>query len=470
MTITSAHRLTELLGDWRRDGPCQERLAATVRALVLDGQIPLQSRLPAERTLAASIGLSRATVTAAYNRLRAEGYLASRQGSGSWVTLPEGHRAAPDAIVGGHGLDLRIAALPAPPILEELYRAATRELPRWLDHHGYDPLGLPPLRRAIADRFTERGLPTRPEQILVTNGAQHALDLSIRAVLRRGHGALVEIPSYPVALDALRGAGARLGSVPVGDEGWDIEALEASAQRDRFSLAYLMPDFQNPSGQLMDAGARRRVLRVLERAGTHTVIDETFVELVLDDVAMPSPAAAFGGERTITIGSLSKAVWGGLRIGWVRAEPLLVRRLAAARASLDMASPVFEQIVATSVLENLSEIMDERLVTIRLRRAALTAALRRELPDWSYTDPAGGMFLWATLPDAISTSLAIQASERDVLITPGPRFAAAGLLERYIRIPFTLSPDQLESAVAVLADLSPAGAGRVAPASAAYVA
>lgn len=470
MTITSAHRLTELLGDWRRDGPCHERLATTVRALVLDGQIPLQSRLPAERALAASIGMSRATVTAAYNRLRAEGYLVSRQGSGSWVALPEGHRAAPDAIVGGHGLDLRIAALPAPPVLEDLYRAATRELPRWLDHHGYDPLGLPPLRCAIAERFTHRGLPTRPEQILVTNGAQHALDLSIRVFLRSARRALVEIPSYPVALDALRGAGARLSSVPITREGWDIEALEASAATERFAIAYLMPDFQNPSGQLMDAGARRRVLRALERAGTHTLIDETFVELDLDGVAMPPPAAASGGERTITIGSLSKAVWGGLRIGWVRAEPLLVRRLAAARASVDMASPVFEQIVATKVFDSFDQIMEERLATVRLRRDALTAALDRELPDWSYSVPAGGMFLWATLPAPVSTSLSIRASERDVLITPGPRFAAPGLLERYIRVPFTLSPDQLELAVTVLADLSPAGAGRTAPAIAAYVA
>ena len=258
--------------------------------------------------------------------------------------------------------------------------------------------------------------------------------------------------------------------MPVTSDGWDIEALEASAGRDPFAIAYLMPDFQNPSGQLMDAGARRRVLRVLERAGTHTLIDETFVELDLDAVAMPPPAAASGGERTITIGSLSKAVWGGLRIGWVRADPLLVRRLAAARASLDMASPVFEQIVATKVFESLDQIMEERLATIRLRRDALTAALDRELPDWSYSVPAGGMFLWTTLPAPVSTSLSIQASERDVLITPGPRFAAPGLLERYIRIPFTLPPDQLELAVSILADLSPTGAGRAAPDSAAYVA
>src|SRR2546421_7746713 len=97
MSTVSAVRLAELLGQWRRGGRAADRLAATVRALILDGQIPVQSQLPAERSLAAALGLSRATVTHAYNRLRVEGYIASRQGSGSWVTIPGGHRAAPDA-------------------------------------------------------------------------------------------------------------------------------------------------------------------------------------------------------------------------------------------------------------------------------------------------------------------------------------------------------------------------------------
>jgi DNA-binding transcriptional MocR family regulator len=467
VTITPSRRLTELLGDWRGAGPGHERLAATVRALVLDGRIPLQSRLPAERTLASSLGLSRATVTAAYNRLREDGYISSRQGAGSWVTLPEGHRASLDAIVGGGRLDLRIAALPAPAPLQELYREATRELPRWLDHHGYDPLGLPPLRRAIARRFTERGLPTHPEQILVTNGALQALDLTLRAVLRRGQRALVEIPSYPAALDALRAAGARLDAIPVTQDGWDTQALDAFVRRDQFQLALLIPDFHNPTGALMNAQLRRRVLRALERAGVYTVLDETFVELNLDGVSMPAPAAADGGKRTITIGSLSKAIWGGLRVGWARADPIIVHRLATARASVDMASPVFEQIVATHALDRLGEIMRERLETTRVRRAALTGALDRLLPAWSYARPAGGMFLWTKLPRPVSTRLSIRAGERGVQITPGPRFAAAGLLEHYLRLPFALAPDQLEAAVAILAELSPgetAGAAASAPA------
>lgn len=458
MAITPAYRVVELLGPWRRRGTSRERLAASLRSLVLEGRLAVESRLPAERTLAVALGVSRATVTGAYDQLREQGYVASRQGSGSWVTLPAGHRMAPsDAIVGGTGLDMRISAMPAPAVLAEVFETAARELTHWLDHHGYDPLGLPPLREAIATRFRRRGLPTRPEQILVTNGALHALDLSIRATLPRGRRALVELPSYPVALDALRAAGARLAPVPMSDHGWDVEAVEAAGRNQPPALAYLIPDFHNPTGRLMDGAARERVLRALEDAGTTTVIDETFAELNLDGVPMPPPAATFGGERTITLGSLSKSVWGGLRVGWVRAEPAVIHRLATARAAIDLASPLFEQIVAIHTLERLDDILAERREVIRIRRAALARALDEFLPEWRYALPAGGLFIWARLPEPISTSLALEAGRRDLQLTPGPRFAAAGVLEHHLRLPFTLAPEQLERAVRILAELTPTG-------------
>jgi DNA-binding transcriptional MocR family regulator len=352
---------------------------------------------------------------------------------------------------------MRIAALPAPAMLESVFAAAVKQLPRWLDHHGYDPLGLPPLRAAIARRFSERGLPTRAEQILVTSGGLHALDLSIRAILRRGQQVLVEIPSYPAALDALAAAGARVRTVPVGAHGWDLEALAASARTHRPALAYLIPEFQNPTGAVMAQEERRRAVRALDRAGTHTVIDETFAELNLDGVELPAPVAEFDAAgRTITIGSLSKSVWGGLRVGWARAEPDLVRRLATARATLDMASPVLEQIAAVHVFQRLDEIVAERRALLRARRERLATALDRQLPSWNYSLPAGGMHLWAQLPGPISTSLAVGARERGLLITPGPRFGAAGLLERYIRLPFTQPPEQLQEAVAILTSIAPA--------------
>lgn len=461
MGTLNAARMAQLLGEWRRGGPAGERLAATVRALVLDGQIPLHTRIPAERALAGTLGVSRATVTDAYDQLRGEGYLASRQGAGSWVTIPGGHRAAPETALGPDGLDLRIAALPAPALIGELAADAAAALPRWLDHHGYDPFGLPPLREAVAARFTDRGLPTTADQILVTNGALQALELSIRSLLAPGRSALVEIPSYPAALDALRASRVRVRTVPVTADGWDLDVLEGVAAEHRPELAYLMPDFQNPTGLLMDAAARRRAMQALRAAGSHVVIDETFVELGLDGTSEP-PLASLTNARTITIGSLSKAVWGGLRIGWARAEVTVIQQLAAVRARLDLAGPVLDQLLAVAVFEHLDEILADRRRLIRSRRAALTAALDQLLPHWRYQRPGGGLCLWVQLPDRISTSLAVRALDHGVALSPGPRFGAAGLLERYLRIPYSLAPDQLERLVTVLADIVPeAGAPAV---------
>jgi DNA-binding transcriptional MocR family regulator len=469
MSGVGAATLVGLLADWRNGGPAERQLTATIRALVLDGRLPLESRLPAERELAAALGISRSTVTAAYNRLRGDGYLRSRQGAGSWVTMPGGHRAATDSLVPVSGLDLRIAALPAPPDLESIVTDALRALPRWLDHHGYDPLGLPPLRAAIARRFTARGLPTASEQILVVSGALQALDLTVRATLPRGRTAVTELPSYPAALDVLRAAGARVRYVPVGSEGWDLEQLAALAER-RPSLAYLIPDFQNPTGALVDAASRRRALRALGSADATVVIDETFVELNLDGAEMPPPAASFGDARTVTVGSLSKPVWGGLRIGWVRADPTTVQRIAALRAVTDMASPVLEQLVAVGVFDCLDAIVAERQALLRARRSALMDALDQHAPAWGYSRPHGGLFLWVELPTPTATSLSVRASDRGVHFTPGPRFGAAGLLDRYLRLPFTLPPDQLRRAVELLAfEAGEPAATRSATAEPAYV-
>jgi DNA-binding transcriptional MocR family regulator len=153
----------------------------------------------------------------------------------------------------------------------------------------------------------------------------------------------------------------------------------------------------------------------------------------------------------ITVGSLSKPVWGGLRIGWLRADPSTVQRIAALRAITDMASPVLDQLVAVQVFESLDAIVAERVELLRGRRAALMDALDQHAPAWTYSRPHGGLFLWVELPSPTATSLSVRASECGVHFTPGPRFGAAGLLDRYLRLPFTLPPDQLRRAVEVLA-------------------
>ena len=165
-------------------------LAGAVRGLLADGRLPLGVRLPAERELAEALRVSRTTVTAAYRELRESGHLTSRRGAGSWTTLPGGHRVASSGLWTPHDdldmIDLGCAALAAPAELVPAARAAADDLPRYLGGAGYHPTGIIELREAVAAGYTERGLPTSAEQIMVTSGTQHALDLVLRLSVPTG--------------------------------------------------------------------------------------------------------------------------------------------------------------------------------------------------------------------------------------------------------------------------------------------
>ncbi|MCO5999299.1 MocR-like transcription factor YczR [Actinoallomurus rhizosphaericola] len=461
----NATGLARLLGGTPEGRPLYAVLARDLRGLVLDGRLPLRTRLPAERDLAAALGVSRTTVTAAYDALRAEGYVESRQGAGSWTALPAGSPTA-----ARHGLaedrsliDLACVAPSAPRGFEDDVAAAVAELPPYACGPGYEPLGLPALREAVAARYTARGVPTLPEQILITTGAQHGLCLVLQAFVRPGDPVLVEAPTYPHALDALRRAGARL--VPTGvNAGWDAELITSGLRQSAARLAYLIPDFQNPTGLLMGDEVRAALVAAARATGTYVIGDETFAELALDDVARPRPLAAHDTDgRVISIGSASKVLWGGLRIGWVRATQALVRRLAEAREAVDLASPVFEQLIAARLLGRMDAVADERRAMLRERRAVLVEALRGECPDWTFTVPPGGLSLWVRLPGTSSTVLAAAAGRYGLHVVPGTAFGVDGVLDDHLRLPYVLSPETLRDAVSRLAAASREAAGAPRP-------
>ncbi|MFI6822597.1 PLP-dependent aminotransferase family protein [Micromonospora sp. NPDC050187] len=465
-------QLARLLGQWhalpgRRRSPDYAALAAAVRGLLADGRLPLGVRLPAERELAEALRISRTTVTAAYRELRESGHLTSRRGAGSWTMLPGGHRVASSGLWTPQDdldmIDLGIAALAAPPELIPATRAATEDLPRYLGSAGYHPTGIIELREAIARSYAERGLPTSPEQIMVTNGTQHALDLVLRLALAPASSVLVESPTYPNALAALAARRARIATHGLAvDAGWDAELLLGSIRQSRPRLAYLIPDFQNPTGHLMPAELRERVVGAAHAAGTDLVVDESFVDLPLDGTPLPPPTATFDRHsRVITIGGMSKPYWGGLRIGWVRASAPQVQRLAAARIGVDMSSPVLDQLVAVHLLAEASTIVTARRTQLARQRDALLAALAERLPQWRVAVPRGGVTLWAELDGPVSSALARAAEEVGVRLAPGPRFGLDGTLERFLRLPFTLPAADLVDAVhriaAVRYDLDRAG-------------
>lgn len=455
MRFLSAGQVAKLVDVPRNARPYYRALAESVRALIMDGQIPVRVRMPAERHLAEALDVSRTTVTSAYDLLREQGYLDSRQGSGSWTTLPDPATTADNPWLSTDDdglLQLHCAAPPAPTQLRQAMMEAVDDVPCYGMGNGYDPMGLPVLRERVAAHYTARGLATRPEQILVTTGSQHAIQLVMGLLVAAGDAVLVESPTYPHAIDVARQRGARIVPVGISHEGWQADLVSSAMRQSAARLAYLMPDFQNPTGALMDDATRAAVVGAARRTDTLLLVDETWSELALDDVPRTAPMAAFDTDsRVISIGSASKLWWGGLRIGWIRTTAALARRLAVHRSAVDIASPVLDQLVVARLYDRLEETRAERRRTLRASRDALVAALRAHLPAWSFAVPRGGGTLWIRLDDGGATSLAEAAACHGVRLAPGPWFGLEGTLESYLRLPYTQPPQVLADAVALIA-------------------
>ncbi|GAA4870590.1 PLP-dependent aminotransferase family protein [Serinicoccus chungangensis] len=438
------------------DGPAYARLAEALRRTIVDGRLPQGVRLPSERDLTGPVGLSRTTVTRAYAELRAQGYLATRRGSGSVVQLPRvpggrvDHLLTP-AGLGEGALDLTVTAAAAPAGIADAYARATEDLGAYLSGTGYYPSGLPVLRERIADRFTARGLATTPDQVLVTPGALAAVAITLRALIQRRDRVLLETPTYPNAIATLQGAGARVVPHPIDhvDHDWEVAALQRTVQQSGARAAYLIPDFHNPTGALMSSAQREEVGGVLRRHGVVPVVDESQAELALEGQPMPEPLGAHV-PTAVTAGSASKSFWGGLRVGWLRVPRSRMDEVAASRLQLDLGVPVLEQLVLGHLLDRADVILHEQQARLRERRDTLLLALRSQLPDWQVRVPAGGMSLWCRLPEGSSTALAAAARRYDVALAAGPNFAAAGGLDGWIRLPFVLPPEQLQEVAARL--------------------
>lgn len=242
-------------------------------------------------------------------------------------------------------------------------------------------------------------------------------------------------------------------------------------------MAYVMPDFHNPTGTLVGDDQRRELVEAARAAGTVLVADETMTELTLDGAESGvRPMAAFDrGGTLMTVGSASKSVWAGLRIGWVRTTPDAVRRLVSARAYLDLGSPVVDQLAVAWLLRGggFEQALAARRQRARECRDDLAAALREHTPGWEFTVPRGGMTMWVRTADVSGSRLAVAGERLGVRVPSGPRFGVDGAFESFIRIPFTVSGPAAVQAVTRLAqaaDLVRSGGGAEGEGSGLFVA
>ncbi|MFI6326136.1 PLP-dependent aminotransferase family protein [Nonomuraea sp. NPDC050556] len=452
MHVVSARTLAREIGDWQRpDGALADLLSKAISHALRDGRLNPGARLPAERILARELGISRTPVTVAYQRLAATGFLTTRRGSGSVAGLPPELAARTRGVPGNVGdhdvgpdevISLSADPLATAELLDRVQAILAEALPTLGGRIGYVRTGLLELRTALARRYTEHGLPTHPGQIMVTNGAQHAIDLVARHLVRPGTGVVVENATYPGLLSVLRHLRPRVSTFSP----WDLDQLGDVIAGTRSTVAFLHPDNHPLTGRTMP-GDQRRDLAERTRGST-LVVDETLREL-WDAAPPPAHLAAYAPDRVITIGSLSKTLWSGLRIGWIRAAPTTMARLAEQAIATDLSGSPVTQIAAAWLLDEADHLFAARRQNLRAQRDFLIDALARRC-GLRARSPEGGVALWMPV-EGSTTELAARASAFDLRVVPGTCFSATGALDRWLRVPYTLPVHHLDALVDRLA-------------------
>ncbi len=448
--------VAERLGRWSSGrGPLHALLSARLRQLIDEGELPPGERLPPDRALASALAVGRSTVVAAYDLLCRDGRIVRRQGSGTHVAGTAGARRAQttDAPVFLHlleprdGVILLACAAPdrPPPALADAYERILPALAATCGDIGYRPTGHPALRTAIAERYTQRGIRTDPEHILVTNGAQQALSLLARAYLTPGDQVLVEAPTYHGALEAFRDQAAVPRALPVG-----LSGLQAAVRQHRPVLAYVISTYHNPTGSVLSPLSRRTLVEDCAAAGIPLIDDEVLSDLAFPGEQVPPPLAVFG-DGVISVGSLSKIVWAGLRIGWVRAPRPAIARLARLLAVHDLGGNIPGQLAAAQLLPRLGPLAQQQAAERKTRHDHLRAQLARHLPDWEVPQVRGGQTLWVRLPRGDGSSFAQTALRHRVAVLPGSGLDPSGHSAQYLRLHFLAPPDELTEAVRRLA-------------------
>ncbi|HEU5347792.1 MAG TPA: PLP-dependent aminotransferase family protein [Ktedonobacterales bacterium] len=462
--------LVHLLGAWSRaPGPLYRLLATALRAAILEGDIPAGTRLPAERVLAKALAVSRNTVVAAYDTLEQEELIGRRHGSGTWVeslplTKASIYRPTANGTLArsplfetllGEPRDIIDLSTGAPDVLDGISRDAFAlsddELAPLLSTTGYAPLGLPELRQAITHYVERTGLPTTAKQILVTAGAQQSLALAATLYVQRGDTVMVENPTYFGALDAFRALGARLLPIAVDHEGLRVDILRRAVGTSLPRLLYLTPTFHNPTGVLLSDARRRAIASLAIEFAIPVIEDNAFADLSIAS-EMPPPIARFAPNETIlTLGSMNKLFWQGLRVGWIRAPEAIITRLGRLKVIADLGTGTLTQAVAVRLLARIDEVKVVRRQQLRARLDLAAALLREHLPHWSWMPPDGGFFLWLRLPRGDASEFAQIALRFGVIVTPGTALSVDDTHQQYLRLPFFVHPDVLTLGIQRLA-------------------
>ena len=450
MTKLDPDRVVRLLGGWANGtAPLYEQLADALRRSISRGEVRDGTVLPPERVLAGALAVSRGTVVRAYGILQEQRLLVRRQGSGSVVSVHETpgpaprHRATPLFDESASTALLKAVPRSLLDLPAELAALAAAAPPADID---LQPEGLWSLRAALAAHITGQGLPTDADQVLVTNGTQHACSLALRALCRPGDVVLTEELTWPGLTDAVAAIGARSYGVPMDEHGVRTDELRAAVERLRPAAICLNPHHHNPTGRRLPDRRRREVADIAADYGTPVVEDRAYASLAFDGRVPPPLAAHRPGAPIIVIESMSKVVWDGLRVGWLRASADLVGRLRLVRAVEDLGTAIPTQLLTLQLLPRFDELCARRVAELSAKAATAQAVVAELLPDWEVAPVLGGGALWATLP-APARAFAAHAARAGVLVVTDETFAAAEPPDRALRLPFTAGEEVFRSAI-----------------------
>jgi len=428
------------------------RVAHVLRTTISSGMIPTGTRLPSERRLAEALFVSRPTITSAIDELKSHGLLESRRGSGTWVAAV-GPAATPvptmaEVVLVDRGINLA-AATPLDASHLGKFTFDVGELLAVTPGHGYDPSGLPDLRAAIAAHISMPRNSVLPHEIMVTPGAHAALSLCIGAMVSTGDRVIVEQSTYGGVLDLLSAARAR--PVPVVRDQWGIDPsqLNRAITDHQPSMVYLMPSIHAPTGGSTSATRLLELAEVLDRHDVPAVADEVLADLWKGSGAQRL-ASLCNRASVVEVGSMSKVVWGGLRVGWLHAPDQLRGRLAHHRSKVELGTSIPSQLLARTIFGEIDEIVDARRRELRRSEAYMRDLLTRLLPEWQVPTPAGGLCHWVKLPLADAGPFVDAAAERGVAVMTGAMAVPGSAPDSHIRVCFDRSDIQLEEGAARL--------------------
>jgi len=466
----------------------QQFIAEQIEAGIL---VP-ETRLPSNRELAASLGISRIVVANAYSELESQGLVYGRRGSGTYIA--QQYQSLPGSLRDTTSSDW---PLWQQELLSHAWHASHQELDQLLgeaanqpglisfaERNTPDPLwpiedirkalsaamrsgqddrhsliglghnnlaGYFPLRETIAQILTTEGIPTHPEHVMINSGSQQALSLVARVLLKPGDLVLVESPTYNVAIDLFRSMDVRLLGIPVDEQGMQVERIEPYLQSSPPRLIYSTPTFHNPTGTCMSGNRRRQLVALADRYNIPILEDDYVGNLRYEGRVEPALKALDPGGRVIYAGSFSKLLMPSLRIGFLVASGPIFKRLLASKYIADLVTSDLLQRALREFISVGRYYTHLRHVSqaYRQRRDTMSEALHQFFPDARWVSPKGGGYIWLQLPNELSSDQFFHFAVREgVTFVPGSFFYPGQRTQSFLRLNYAVNePEAIREGV-----------------------